>query len=72
LNAPITRRDALKRFVWPAVASIVFCLSASNASSAEGYQDGFSQSVYMGHSFFLPGTNDIEVLAPYSILSPVK
>ncbi len=31
-----------------------------------GYQDGFSQSIYMGHSFFNPGTFDIAVLAPYS------
>ena len=37
----------------------------SNAFSAEGYQDGFSQSIYMGHSFFRPGTEDIEVLAPF-------
>jgi hypothetical protein len=31
-----------------------------------GYQDGFSQSIFMGHSFFNPGTFDIAVLAPYS------
>jgi len=65
MNAPITLRDVLQRYVWPAVASIAFCLSASNASETEGYKHGFSQSILMGHSFFLPGCNDIEVLAPY-------
>lgn len=63
--APISIRDVLKQYVWPTVASIAFCLSTSNASETEGYKVGFSQSVFMGHSFFLPGTSDIEVLAPY-------
>jgi hypothetical protein len=65
MNAPISRRDVLKRYVWPAVASIAFCLNTSSASETEGYKDGFSQSIYMGHSFFNPGTIDIAVLAPF-------
>ena len=65
MNALVHSYVEIKCGLWLAVASIAFCLSASNASSAEGYKDGFSQSVLMGHSFFLPGTNDIEVLAPY-------
>ena len=47
------------------VIALLFYLGASNAFSVEGYQDGFSQSIYLGHSFFRPGTEDIEVLAPY-------
>ena len=31
MNAPISRRDVLKRYVWPAVASIAFCLSTAIA-----------------------------------------
>jgi len=34
-------------------------------SAGEGYQDGFCQSIYMGHSFFNPGAIDIAVLAPF-------
>ena len=60
-----TQRPIFKWAVLPVVAAVAFCLIASNASSAEGYQDGFSQSIYMGHSFFRPGCDDIEVLAPY-------
>jgi hypothetical protein len=33
--------------------------------SATANQEGFSQSVLMGHSYFMPGANDIKVLAPY-------
>jgi len=61
-----TQRPIFKWPVLPVVAAVAFCLIASNASSAEGYQDGFSQSIYMGHSFFNPGCLDIAVLAPYS------
>jgi len=56
----------MKKFALITVGVMMaFSLSASNASSAEGYQDGFSQSIYMGHSFFNPGTIDIAVLAPF-------
>ena len=58
---PITQNNAIVIFAGGATA-----LEYTLASPAgEGYLDGFSQSIYMGHSFFNPGTKDIEVLAPF-------
>jgi len=64
----ITQRNRLSKYnvSFPKVAVLSLCLSACNAFAQVGYKDGFSQSIFLGHSFFKPATNDIAVLAPYT------
>lgn len=58
---PITANNAIR--VWDGTGGGATALDYTLAG--EGYLDGFSQSIYMGHSFFNPGTLDIAVLAPF-------
>jgi len=64
----ITQRKRSSKYpvFFPIVAALTFCLGACNTFAQVGYKDGFSQSIFLGHSFFRPGTDDIAVLAPYT------
>lgn len=44
---------------------LTLLLSTSIAQAAIGYKDGFDKAILMGHSFFRPGTEDLEVLAQH-------
>lgn len=48
------------------LSACALLLSTSMAHAAIGYKDGFNKAILMGHSFFRPGTEDLEVLAPHT------
>ena len=53
------------RYAFTILNTLVLLLSASLVQAAIGYKDGFDKAILMGHSFFRPGTEDLETLAPH-------
>ena len=48
------------------LSAFALLLNSSLVQAAIGYKDGFDKAILMGHSFFRPGTADLEVLAPHT------
>lgn len=48
------------------LSALALLLSTTITQAAIGYKDGFNRGIFMGHSFFRPGVEDLEVLAPYA------
>jgi hypothetical protein len=46
--------------------SAFMLLDTTISKAAIGYKDGFDRGVFLGHSFFKPGVDDLEILAPYA------
>jgi hypothetical protein len=51
--------------VFVMLSTLTLLLSTNIAQAAIGYKHGFDKAILLGHSFFKPGTDDLEVLAPF-------